>query len=219
MAGPYAAPPPPDRAHAACPGHGRAQLDRPGKHASSGRPSASGEPTRDARAEGRDPGYGGGPVVAPVGAHAAAHPQHRCGCALHRSGHRPLRATGLTTARRDEPGRLVRSRPLPGRARHCHRRRPPRHHDRARSLRLLSALSPGSGVNIVRKDGSTASFAVDALDNFPQDKFPDDLVYVDTPDAQLRLITCGGSYDHSKKRYTENTVVFAHLTTPATKKE
>jgi hypothetical protein len=82
----------------------------------------------------------------------------------------------------------------------------------------LSTLSPGSGVDIVREDGSTASFVVDAIDNFPQDEFPDDLVYADTPDAQLRLITCGGAYDHSKKRYTENTVVFAHLKTSAAKK-
>ncbi|MER7107148.1 class F sortase [Streptomyces sp. NPDC000229] len=83
----------------------------------------------------------------------------------------------------------------------------------------LSTLSPGSDINIVRKDGTTASFVVDAIDNFPQDKFPDDRVYADTPDAQLRLITCGGSYDHSKKRYTENTVVFAHLKTTAAKKQ
>jgi hypothetical protein len=82
----------------------------------------------------------------------------------------------------------------------------------------LSTLSPGSSVDIVREDGSTASFVVDAIDNFPQDKFPDDLVYADTPDAQLRLITCGGAYDHSKKRYTENTVAFAHLKTSAAKK-
>ncbi|MGA5171037.1 MULTISPECIES: class F sortase [Streptomyces] len=77
----------------------------------------------------------------------------------------------------------------------------------------LRTLSLGSDINIVRKDGTTASFVVDAVDNFPQDRFPDDLVYADTPDAQLRLITCGGSYDRSKKRYTENTVVFAHLKT------
>ncbi|WP_435851391.1 class F sortase [Streptomyces thermolilacinus] len=82
----------------------------------------------------------------------------------------------------------------------------------------LSTLSRGDSINIVRADGTTASFVVDAIDNFPQDKFPDDLVYAHTRDAQLRLITCGGSYDYSKKRYTENTVVFAHLKLPATKK-
>ncbi|MFE9839171.1 class F sortase [Streptomyces sp. NPDC005551] len=83
----------------------------------------------------------------------------------------------------------------------------------------LSTLLPGSAVNILRRDGATASFVVDTIDHFPQDKFPNDRVYADTPDAQLRLITCGGSYDHDKKRYNENTVVFAHLKTPATRKE
>ncbi|MFF9868885.1 class F sortase [Streptomyces sp. NPDC013953] len=82
----------------------------------------------------------------------------------------------------------------------------------------LSTLSPGDTVDVVRKDGTTATFVVDDIDNFPQDDFPDDRVYADTPDAQLRLITCGGSYDRSKKRYTENTVVFAHLKSPPKKR-
>ncbi len=77
----------------------------------------------------------------------------------------------------------------------------------------LSTLSPGDKIRIVREDGTRATFVVDAIDNFPRDDFPDDRVYADTPDAQLRLITCGGSYDHARKRYTENTVVFARLKT------
>ncbi|MFJ8588378.1 class F sortase [Streptomyces sp. NPDC093595] len=82
----------------------------------------------------------------------------------------------------------------------------------------LSSLSEGDTVSVVRKDGTTAQFVVDDVENFPQDDFPDDRVYADTPDAQLRLITCGGSYDRSKKRYTENTVVFAHLKSPPRKR-
>ncbi|MET9429411.1 class F sortase [Streptomyces sp. NPDC003036] len=75
----------------------------------------------------------------------------------------------------------------------------------------LSTVQPGNRVAISRKDGTTATFVVDTIESFPQDDFPDERVYSDTADAQLRLITCGGSYDHEKKRYTENTVVFAHL--------
>lgn len=82
----------------------------------------------------------------------------------------------------------------------------------------LSSLSEGDTVSVVRKDGTTADFVVDDVENFPQDDFPDDRVYADTPDPQLRLITCGGSYDRSKKRYTENTVVFAHLKSPPKKR-
>ncbi|WP_406209581.1 class F sortase [Streptomyces sp. NBC_01017] len=78
----------------------------------------------------------------------------------------------------------------------------------------LSTLSPGREISIRRAAGTTVTFVVEAIDNFPRDNFPDDRVYADTPDAQLRLITCGGSYDHAKKRYNENTVVFARLKPP-----
>ncbi|MFE5754601.1 sortase domain-bontaining protein [Streptomyces massasporeus] len=78
----------------------------------------------------------------------------------------------------------------------------------------LSTLSPGREIHITRQDGTTATFVVHVVDDFPQDEFPDELVYADPPNAQLRLITCGGSYDHGKKRYTENTVVFAPLKLP-----
>jgi hypothetical protein len=34
-------------------------------------------------------------------------------------------------------------------------------------------------------------------------------VYADTPDSQLRLITCGGEFDRKGRRYLDNIVVFA----------
>jgi hypothetical protein len=80
----------------------------------------------------------------------------------------------------------------------------------------LSALTAGKGIRIIRANGKAATFVVYAVESFPQDDFPDDLVYADTPDAQLRLITCGGSYDRSRQRYMDNTVVFARLETTAT---
>ncbi|AUG77118.1 class F sortase [Kitasatospora sp. MMS16-BH015] len=76
---------------------------------------------------------------------------------------------------------------------------------------LLRLLTPGSTVEITREDGTVASFLVDSTQTFPKNAFPDAQVYADTPDAQLRLITCGGAYDKKAKDYTENVVVFAHL--------
>ncbi|MDH6109494.1 sortase (surface protein transpeptidase) [Kitasatospora sp. MAP12-15] len=76
----------------------------------------------------------------------------------------------------------------------------------------LSALPKGSKVDITRDDGITAEFTVDSAEAFSKTDFPDNRVYGPTPDAQLRLITCGGSYDRKKKDYTANVVVFAHLT-------
>ena len=43
----------------------------------------------------------------------------------------------------------------------------------------------------------------------PKDAFPTRQVYGPTPDAELRLITCGGEFDHSARRYLRNVVVSA----------
>lgn len=76
---------------------------------------------------------------------------------------------------------------------------------------LLSLLKPGSTAEITRADRTVVTFRVDSVETFAKDKFPDQRVYGDTPDPQLRIITCGGSYDHAKKDYRDNVVVFAHL--------
>ncbi|MER5281324.1 class F sortase [Streptomyces sp. NPDC002809] len=75
----------------------------------------------------------------------------------------------------------------------------------------LRFLRPGSTVDITRADGTVATFKVDTVETFSKAKFPDKRVYADTPDAQLRLITCGGTYDKKAKDYEDNVVVFAHL--------
>ncbi|MFI8089286.1 class F sortase [Streptomyces sp. NPDC086080] len=75
----------------------------------------------------------------------------------------------------------------------------------------LDELKKGDRFRVVREDGSRATFVVDHAESFDKDDFPDERVYADTPDAQVRLITCAGDYDHSVKDYTENLVVFARL--------
>ncbi|MBT2368215.1 class F sortase [Streptomyces sp. ISL-10] len=75
----------------------------------------------------------------------------------------------------------------------------------------LSVLKKGSKVDIAREDGTVATFVVDSVESFMKSNFPDKRVYADTPDAQLRLITCAGTYDKKAQDYPENLVVFAHL--------
>ncbi|WP_030185123.1 class F sortase [Streptomyces sp. NRRL S-813] len=75
----------------------------------------------------------------------------------------------------------------------------------------LASLEPGDPVSITRADGVVARFKVDRAEKFSKAAFPDDLVYTDTPTAELRLITCGGTFDRSKQDYEDNLVVFAHL--------
>ncbi|MGG2461133.1 class F sortase [Streptomyces sp. RGM 3693] len=75
----------------------------------------------------------------------------------------------------------------------------------------LELLKPGATVEITREDGIVATFKIDSVETFSKATFPNDKVYADTPDAQLRLITCGGSYDRKVKDYVANVVAFAHL--------
>ncbi len=75
----------------------------------------------------------------------------------------------------------------------------------------LKELKPGDKVSIARKDGTTAVFEVTKVDDVPKAEFEKAGVYDDTPDAQLRLITCGGVFDHAAHNYLDNIVVFAHL--------
>lgn len=75
----------------------------------------------------------------------------------------------------------------------------------------LGALTPGATVSVARADGTTAVFRVDAVRRFPKDKFPTIDVYANTPDAALRLITCGGSFDAATGHYRDNVIAFATL--------
>ncbi|KIF71839.1 peptidase C60 [Streptomyces sp. AcH 505] len=75
----------------------------------------------------------------------------------------------------------------------------------------LNALHPGDLVKVRRADHRTAVFTVDSVKTYTRGSFPNRQVYGDTGRAELRLLTCGGRFDH-KKGYSANVVVFAHLT-------
>nr|WP_234425779.1 class F sortase [Streptomyces kebangsaanensis] len=75
----------------------------------------------------------------------------------------------------------------------------------------LDQLGSGALVDITRADGTVARFKVDSVETFSKAGFPDDQVYADTPTPELRLITCGGTFDRAKQGYQANVVVFAHL--------
>ncbi|WP_324787893.1 class F sortase [Streptomyces sp. H51] len=75
----------------------------------------------------------------------------------------------------------------------------------------LGELRKGDRFSVVRADGRKATFVVDDAETFRKDAFPSERVYADTPQAQVRLITCAGDYDRTVRDYTDNLVVFAHL--------
>ena len=73
----------------------------------------------------------------------------------------------------------------------------------------LSQLRPGDHVYVRRSDGTLAVFRVTAVRSYTKNQFPTQTVYGPTPDAELRLITCGGTFDSQTGSYLGNTVVFA----------
>jgi hypothetical protein len=77
----------------------------------------------------------------------------------------------------------------------------------------LREIGVGDEVLVDRADGTTVRFAVTALGRYPKAAFPTAEVYGPTPDAQLRLITCGGDFDRDARSYRDNVVVYAHLVT------
>ncbi|MGC0316312.1 class F sortase [Kitasatospora acidiphila] len=74
----------------------------------------------------------------------------------------------------------------------------------------LGALRRGDRIDVLRDDRSTAWFTVDGVEVYPRTAFPDQQVYGQAPDPQLRLITCGGGY-RKGDGYQGNVVVYAHL--------
>ncbi|GHH18511.1 class F sortase [Streptomyces lanatus] len=75
----------------------------------------------------------------------------------------------------------------------------------------LGELKRGKRIEIRRADGRTAVYSVDAIKTYEKDKFPNRAVYGTRARPELRLITCGGTYNR-RTGYTGNVVVYAHLT-------
>lgn len=75
----------------------------------------------------------------------------------------------------------------------------------------LRAMRPGERVYVGRADGTLAVFTVTSVQMYSKNQFPTAAVYGPVPDAELRLITCGGIFDESLRSYLSNVVVYARL--------
>lgn len=75
----------------------------------------------------------------------------------------------------------------------------------------LRLLKPGNRVYVRRADSSVAVFRVTDVRLYAKTQFPTVSVYGAVPDAQLRLITCGGTFDPATGHYLSNVIVFATL--------
>ncbi|HTW02800.1 MAG TPA: class F sortase [Streptosporangiaceae bacterium] len=75
----------------------------------------------------------------------------------------------------------------------------------------LNELRPGNKVYVRRADGTLAVFRVTSVRSYLKADFPTLAVYGPVPYAELRLITCGGSFDFATGHYLSNTIVYASL--------
>ncbi|MFF5368435.1 class F sortase [Streptomyces sp. NPDC013187] len=75
----------------------------------------------------------------------------------------------------------------------------------------LTELKRGRIIKARRADGRIALYTVDKIKSYEKARFPSQEVYGARGRPELRLITCGGTYDR-RKGYSGNLVVFAHLT-------
>jgi Sortase domain len=75
----------------------------------------------------------------------------------------------------------------------------------------LRELHPGDLVYVRRGRASLAVFRVTAVQTVLKVRFPSVDVYGPVPNSQLRLITCGGTFDPATGHYLSNVIVFAVL--------
>ncbi|MGK5548742.1 class F sortase, partial [Streptomyces sp. URMC 127] len=80
----------------------------------------------------------------------------------------------------------------------------------------LGSLKPGDTVAVGRADGTTAEFTVEDVSVFTRERFDAARAYGprDVKRAELRLITCAGDFDRTRRAYSANVVVSAYLTGP-----
>jgi sortase (surface protein transpeptidase) len=77
----------------------------------------------------------------------------------------------------------------------------------------LRKLKPGAEVLVTTADATTVRFMVDSVERFPKAEFPTERVYTGSEPgtAQLRLVTCGGAFNHTSRHYKDNVIAFATL--------
>jgi hypothetical protein len=75
----------------------------------------------------------------------------------------------------------------------------------------LRLMHQGDLVYVRQATGRLAVFRVTSTHMYLKSRFPTGVVFGPTPDAELRLITCGGTFDPASGHYLSNVVVFATL--------
>ncbi|MBY5164175.1 sortase domain-bontaining protein, partial [Salsipaludibacter albus] len=73
----------------------------------------------------------------------------------------------------------------------------------------LDELDEGDEVIVHGADGETRTFTVRDAGQYPKTDLPDEVFGFGEARPELRLITCGGSFDSAAGHYVDNLVVYA----------
>lgn len=73
----------------------------------------------------------------------------------------------------------------------------------------LEGMARGAVISVSLSDGQRIDFQVVEVAQYPKAAFPTAEVYGPTPRRELRMITCGGNFDPSRRAYRDNIVVYA----------
>ncbi|MCE7009267.1 class F sortase [Kibdelosporangium philippinense] len=75
----------------------------------------------------------------------------------------------------------------------------------------LHELKVGDEIFVKRKDGKELRFVTTRTEQVPKEQLPEQAIYGETPESELRLITCGGVFDKAAHSYKDNVIVYAKL--------
>ncbi len=75
----------------------------------------------------------------------------------------------------------------------------------------LTDLRRGEDAYVIGANHRVAIFKITSVRSYLKTHFPTKKVYGPVPDAELRLITCGGAFDYADRQYLSNVVVYAVL--------
>ncbi|MFI6485054.1 class F sortase [Nonomuraea sp. NPDC050663] len=73
----------------------------------------------------------------------------------------------------------------------------------------LGELQANDPIIITTADGSQETFIVTSREQVAKNAFPTSRVYGPVSAPALRLITCGGDFDHAKRSYNDNIIIYA----------
>ncbi|XAS77469.1 class F sortase [Dermatophilaceae bacterium Sec6.4] len=76
----------------------------------------------------------------------------------------------------------------------------------------LAQVKVGAEVRVTTKNGKVLVFTVYKVASYPKTNFPTNTVYANTTGPELRVVTCGGTFDTQTGHLRNNTVVYAKLT-------